>query len=181
VPLEIRQLVAVLAGAIFLYAASFKWLDPRPLAGTLRSLGAPDRVAATLGRLAPLLEVAVGFTLLGLGDSAGRFGALLLALAGLAVGGAGIIAIRKKEPIACSCFSAYASRPMGPRQVLSALGFLTCAAILFVSNPRFSQTEALVALSLAALGGGAAHAISSVRVALDLVGYRRAASITYPA
>jgi hypothetical protein len=181
VALTLEQLPAVLVGGVFLYAASFKVLDAQPLVATLRSLGVPKRLAAPLGWLAPFLEVTVGLALIGFGNSAGRLGASLLLLAGLAIGAAGTVAIHKGEPIPCSCFSTYVERSLGTRQIATGLGFLVSAAILFVINPRFQLTEALAWLSIAALTASSIHSISSARLVKDLAGYRRAASINFAA
>jgi hypothetical protein len=144
--------VAILATAVALGGASLllwagleKARDPASTASTLRQLG----LSATLANVGVLIipaELAVALGLVFRPDSTvTQAGAILLAGA-FAV--AGLLALRRDEPVRCTCFGSRRSGYLGANQLVALVPWAGGAAFLHVADltpPSPSRGAAMLA------------------------------------
>ena len=170
-------LVGSLSG-VFLYAASFKILTSTPLQRTLVELGVGTRLALPAARLIPLFETTVGLAVIGFAPPV--VAVMLVILAAIGIGFAGLQALRRGAKIRCSCFSSHSPGLLGRRQLILALLFVVAAILLAISSPSNDGGLPADRLLVVSLAGAGLQLLMMARDLLPLVRYRRATSTVYP-
>jgi hypothetical protein len=114
------------AAALFLlYAAAQKVVAPRSLRHTLTALRLP--AAGVVAVVVPGLEITAAVGLVVAPHSV--VVATLVAGLGLAFAGAGLVALRRGEPIRCACFGESDEATLGTRQLVALPVWLAVAAV----------------------------------------------------
>lgn len=137
--------VALVGASILLVAGLEKARDPASTASTLRQLG----LSATLANVGVLIipaELAVAVGLLFRPDSAVTQGGVVLLAGAFAV--AGLLALRREEPVRCTCFGSGRSGTLGTNQLLALVPWVAGAAFLQVADlapPSPSRGAAMLA------------------------------------
>lgn len=169
--------VTLMMAGVLLRAAVEKVRDLRPTAATIRALGVPDSLASVVAASVTVAELAVAAAVLFRPDATPtHLGIVALAVA-FAL--AGLLALRRGEPIRCNCFGA-GSADLGKTQLLALAPWVTGAAVLrlgFAEAPDLTRSAvcfAATSLTLAALP------LLAVRKAwLEARGDRRSAQEMY--
>lgn len=175
----IYKIVSCGAALMLLYAASFKIGSISHLRTTFRSLGLPESTVNVMAPGLVVFELVTGVVLAGFGPQRLAGGLLVVLSVGLFT--AGIVALRRYEPIRCSCFSRHATTTLGRRQILLALPLIALAVVL-VTGPDLAWSQrALWRLGAICTVGAALHLALMASDLRSLVGYRRAASSEFPA
>src|SRR5215218_1786267 len=115
--------------ALLLWAGLEKARAVTSFASVLRQLGVPAATAPVLAPIVIALALSVGLGLIYYVSLP-----ILAAVAGLATAfaGAGLIALRRPERIACSCFGPYGTRALGRVQLIALPLWLGGVAILWL-------------------------------------------------
>jgi Methylamine utilisation protein MauE len=144
--------VALVGASILLWAALEKARDPASTASTLRQLGAPASLANAAG-LIILAELAVALGLVFRPDSAVTQAGVVLLAGAFAL--AGLLALRRDEPVRCTCFGSRRSGYLGANQVLALVPWVGGALFLYIADvappspPRGAALLAGVGLAMA--------------------------------
>jgi hypothetical protein len=169
--------VALVGASILLWAGLEKARDPASTASTLRQLGVPARLANAAG-LIIAAELAVALGLVFRPDSAVTQGGVVLLAGGFAL--AGLVALRRDEPVRCTCFGSGRDGYLGTNQVFALVPWVGGAAFLHVADlapPSPSRGAAmLAAIGLAMAGVRLIPVLGAWREAR---GDRRSARETY--
>ena len=137
--------VALVGASILLWAGLEKARDPASTASTLRQLGASARLANAAVLIIPA-ELAVALGLVFRPDSAVTLGGVVLLAGAFAL--AGLLALRRDEPVRCSCFGSGWGGYLGRNQVLGLVPWVGGAAFLHVVDlaaPSPSRGAAMLA------------------------------------
>ncbi len=141
--------------AVFAVAGAAKLVD---LAGSRRAVlgfGVPQRLAAPIGTLLPVGELAVAVALLVSGSARGGAVGALVLLGGFIV--AITLALAKGREPDCHCFGQLRSSPVGWPTLARNLALAAVAALVVIGGPGVSATSwlgGLGAVGLAGLAGG---------------------------
>lgn len=169
--------VALVGASILLWAALEKARDPGATVSTVRQLGAPAGLANAAVLIIPA-ELTVALGLVFRPDSAVTQAGVVL-LAG-AFAFAGLLALRRDEPVRCSCFGAGRGGHLGANQVLALVPWVGGAAFLHVAHlvapspSRGATMLAGVGLVMASL-----RLVPVLRAWREARGDRRSARETY--
>jgi len=150
--------VTVAMAAVLFRAVTEKARDLGPLAETIRALGAPPSIAPLAALAVTSAEILVALALLFRPDATATHAAIVALAALFAL--AGLLAMRRDEPIRCSCFGS-GSAVLGRAQLIALIPWIGGAAMLrltFASAPPLSSSAALFAgtsLGVAALAAAA--------------------------
>jgi hypothetical protein len=169
--------VALVGASILLWAGLEKARDPASTASTLRQLGVPARLTNAAGLIIPA-ELAVALGLVFRPDSAVTQGGVILLAGAFAL--AGLLALRRNEPVRCSCFGSGWGGNLGRNQVLGLVPWVGGAAFLHVVDlapPSPSRGAAMLAgVGLTMAGARLVPVLGAWREAR---GDRRSARETY--
>jgi hypothetical protein len=169
----INEGVSVIVAALFLYSASFKAVDHRPLTNTIQLLGMPSRSAALVSSLVVIGEITIGVAVGVFPQS--LIGPVLVAIAALLMMAVGRRAMHLGRDVPCGCFSATTTRVLGRAQIAIGSGLLLAAVLMGLTGPsRDSQpAHGLVRLALVSLVLSAAHIVSAMSTIRKVVHDRR--------
>jgi hypothetical protein len=158
--------VALVGASILLVAGLEKARDPASTTSTLRQLGLPA-VLANVGMLVIPAELAVALGLVFRPDSGVTQAGVVLLAGAFAV--AGLLALRRDEPVRCTCFGSGRSGYLGSSQLLALVPWVGGAAFLHVATltpPSPSRGAAMLA--------GAGLTMAAVRLIPLLGAWREA-------
>ena len=157
--------VALVGAGVLLWAALEKARDLGAAASTLRQLGVPGR-ATVPAALVVLAELTVALALVFRPDLLWTQAGVMLLAAAFAV--AGLLALRRDEPVRCTCFGAGRRGYLGTRQIAALVPWAAGAAFLNVAAATPGPSEA------ATLFAGLALALATVRFLPVLGAWREA-------
>ena len=169
--------VALVGASILLWAALEKARDPGATVSTVRQLGAPAGLANAAVLIIPA-ELTVALGLVFRPDSAVTQAGVVL-LAG-AFAFAGLLALRRDQPVHCSCFGAGRGGHLGANQVLALVPWVGVAAFLHVA-PLVAPSPSRGATKLAGVGlvMASVRLVPVLRAWREARGDRRSARETY--
>jgi hypothetical protein len=169
--------VTLIMAGVLLRAAVEKVRDLRPTAATMRALGVPDGLASVAAASVTAAELSVAAAVLFRPDATPTHLGIVALAAAFAL--AGLLALRRDEPIRCNCFGP-GSGDLGKTQLLALAPWLGGVAVLrlgFAEAPDLSRSAlcfAATSLSLVAIR------LLAVRKAwLEARGDRRSAQEMY--
>ena len=167
----------VLLAGVFLVASVAKLADLRGSRAAVAGFGVPERLAAPLGTLLPLAELAVAVALLPAGSAAAA------AVGASALLAAFLLAIARSmargEAPDCHCFGQLHSEPAGPRALARNLALLAVAVFVAVGGWRNPGPSAIAwvgrmdGAGVVALAGGLALAVVAALTAWGLLALLR--------
>lgn len=164
--------VTVAMAAVLLWAGLEKVRAVTSFASVLRQLGVRAAAAPALAASVSVVELSAGLALI---YSPSRPALVVVAGLATAFACAGLIALHRKQRIACPCFGPYGTRALGRDQLTAFALWIGGVAILW-SHPRTMPTVspaallAVVALSLASI-----RTATALRAAAAARGDRRSA------
>lgn len=159
--------VALVGASILLWAGLEKARAPASTASTLGQLGVPASLAGPAAGLVVLAELAVALGLVFRPDSALTLAGVVLLAGAFAL--AGLLALRRGEPVPCTCFGAGRGGYLGENQVRALVPWVGGAAFLYVADvasPSPSGGAAMLA--------GVGLAMAGVRLIAVLPAWREA-------
>ncbi|MEV6930716.1 MauE/DoxX family redox-associated membrane protein [Dactylosporangium sp. NPDC051485] len=165
-------LVACAVAAVFVVGGVEKLRVRSAFARTLSELGLPAPLVPVLSLLVPIAELATSAGLM-LAPAAAWPAAGVAAL-GAAFALAGLLGLRARQPVACSCLGAATDAYLGRRQLVLLPGWLAVAAVLRLAPPHWSVLEGLQLLALVVVASSALHAVKVVKAWRTDATYRRA-------
>ena len=164
--------VTVAMAAVLLWAGLEKVRAVTSFASVLRQLGVPAAAAPALAASVSAVELGVGLALI---YSPSRPALVVVAGLATAFACAGLIAIRRKQRIACSCFGPYGTRVLGRDQLTAFPLWIGGVAILWLRPHTMPMTSPSSLLAVVALSLASIRAATAIRAAAAARGDRRSA------
>lgn len=172
----LAQIAGIAMATVLFRAALEKVRKPGQLAATIRSLGAPIPVALPAALIVTLAEFIVGVALLFRPEnSLAQLGVVGLA-AVFAL--AGILALRREEPIVCSCFGTEGGY-LGVRQLLLFVPWAGAAMVLRYGAHEVPPEVAAAFLAAIAVGLATVRGNDILKALNEARGDRRSAEEMY--
>lgn len=169
--------VAAVGASILLWAGLEKAREPGATVSMLRHLGVPPILARAAG-LVIVVEFTLGLGLVFRPDSLVTQGGVVVLGAAFAL--AGLLALRRDEPIRCTCFGPGRHGYLGVAQIAALVPWVGAAAILNAADlSRPSPSEAASILAVVALAMTGLRLIPVLGASWEARGDRRAAGETY--
>jgi hypothetical protein len=173
----LATVVAAVAGSILLWAALEKARHPGGLAATLRHLGVPSTLVRAAG-LVIAVELGVGLGLVFRPDSLLTQGGVVVVASAFAV--AGLLALRRDEPVPCTCFGPGSPGYLGVNQIAALVPWVGAAAILNAADvARPAPSEGASILAVVALAMAGLRLVRVLDVSREARADRRSARETY--
>ncbi len=145
------SIAAQALAAVLLWAGLEKARSPASMAATLRQLGLSEDASLRGVALLASAEVAAAIGLIFLpGSAVTLVGVVVLAAA---FAGAGVVALRRTDPVACSCFGPFGRGRLGWSQIIAfplwGAGALLVRDAVGTASPSFAEAAlALVSVGL---------------------------------
>jgi hypothetical protein len=172
----LAQIAAIAMATVLFRAALGKARNLGELAATIRSLGAPGPIGLPAALLVNVAEIIVAVALLFRPEnSLTQFGVVGLAAV---FAFAGVLALRRDEPIACNCFGTEGGY-LGVRQLLLFVPWAGAAMVLHYGAPEVSPVRAAAFLAAIAGGLAAIRAVDILKALSEARGDRRSAEEMY--
>jgi hypothetical protein len=170
--------VSVGMAGVLLWAGLEKARNLTPTVSTLIRLGIPPKLSSLTAKLLALAEAGVGFGLAFCPQSVcTQIGVMTL---GATFASAGLVALRREEPILCNCFGSGLNGRLGHRQVIALVPWLAGTAILHLGvRDSVSLSDGALRLSGLGLGMAAARAVATWRARCEALGDRLSAMEMY--
>jgi Methylamine utilisation protein MauE len=169
--MQAAALLTLPLSGVLLWAGLEKLRERRQFIRTLAELGFSDQTRRALAVTVPCVELSTAGGLLLAPSMTWPRGAL--AALGGAFAAAGLLAVRARRPIACSCLGASGST-LGRRQIGLLPAWLCAAVTLHLLAPDWSTQLGVQYLAGVVLGIGGLRAIDVAKAARGAVGNRRA-------
>jgi hypothetical protein len=173
----LATVVVAVSASILLWAGLEKARDPGALASTLRHLGLPATVARGAG-LVIAAELGVGLAIVFRPDSLLTQGGVVLLAVAFAL--AGLLALRRDEPIRCTCFGPGSLGYLGVSQIVALVPWVGAAVVLDAADVvRPSPSEGASMLAMVALAITGLRLVTVLDVSREARADRRSARETY--
>lgn len=157
----LAALVACAIAGVFVVAGVEKLRSRRAFAKTLTDLGVWPGLRSPLVIAVPALELVTAAGLM-LAPRA-WWPAAAVVLLGSAFAVAGLLSLRLRQPVACSCLGTAAEGYLGMRQVIVLPLWLAAAALLIAAPPTWSVGQGIQLLALVVVAACVLPAVKVVR------------------